>query len=187
MSTALCECMKITKLEAAKKQLDYAINAYFHGVNLIVLFPIAGAAHVLTHDLVEAFEKRNSWVSITNLGNLTKIKEKLFKLRASYNWLKHADNDFQSEISLSSIELEHLLMTSILDLVELTKSSDYYSETTYAFYLWFIAKNVSEFRTLCDPGLIEQANVCFPNLCNLPYETQISEGLVYLTKKLNKS
>ena len=178
--------MKITKLEAAKRQLEYAVNGYFHGIDLIVLFPIAGAAHVLTYDLVEAFGKRNSWIGVTNYGNSTKIKEKLNEIRASYNWLKHADKDFQSEINLSSIDLENLLFTAILDLVELTKPS-YYSGTTYAFYLWFIAKNICEFEEIIDSELNEQANLVFPNLRNLSCEIQISNGLAYLNKILTKT
>lgn len=178
--------MKITKLDAAKKQLDYATNGYFHGIDLVILFPIAGAAHVLTHDLMESSKKGDSWVCLTNSQSPAEIKAKLKELRASYNWLKHANNDLTSEISISAIELENLLMTSILDLAELTKSSGYFSETTYSFYLWFIAKNITELSVLCEPGLIEEAKSCFPDMHRLSPENQIKQGLIYLNKRLKE-
>jgi hypothetical protein len=85
--------VKISKIEAARRQLDCAIKLWFMDGDEVSIHTLTVAAHQIIHDI-----KENSGVSVELLFDTALVKDEKRKnwiklLKKSSNFFKHADND----------------------------------------------------------------------------------------------
>jgi len=176
---------QLSKLEAAKRHLDFAIESYFYGEDLVPICAVAGAAHIIAHDLVETKAPGASWASIGSAEAGLELKEVLNALRKVPNWLKHARNDPEAVLEFSEAELEMLLFHTILDMGELIEDGESHSDEVLVFKFWFVSKfrvlfTNPAYRTLCESALES-----FPNLDKLCHKEQLENGLATLMRMHN--
>src|ERR1039458_6074559 len=82
----------ISKLDAAKRQLETAIRLWFHSGDPVSVHSLAAASHQLLHDL----GKRHGIGTILRTAAYVKpeYRKKHAKMVSSYeNFFKHADRD----------------------------------------------------------------------------------------------
>ena len=166
--------MEVSKLDAGKQLLNFTIKKYFNDDDLLPLMSIAGASHVLLHDLVEKLEPNKSWVSQGTKGAGLSKKQVLKAIRTVPNWLKHADNDSESLLTVSNEELEFLLFHAMLDLGELMLPTEIHSNEVSVFQIWFIAKYKHLFKANEYHHLVSEANDHFPELSEMKLELQLN-------------
>lgn len=105
----------ITKLDAAERQLNTAIRLFFENRDHFSSYALTTASREITDDLIEKKSGEVYQRELTRLGDPTKVrlsfreefcnliepehyKQALKLLRRWQNFLKHADNDPDSEI-----------------------------------------------------------------------------------------
>lgn len=131
----------INKYQAAYKQLNTAINLYFSGGDLVSVHTLAGAAHIIFHDLVEYKYPKKSWESIASVDNAMKLSEFLNIARKPQNFLKHANKDPNDNYTLNEEDTEYLLFFIIQNLCELLEEDEALSNEASVYQLWFMASH----------------------------------------------
>lgn len=172
--------IKINKVDAAKRHLNFAIRSYFEGNDIVPIMALIGAAHVISHDLVDNERPQASWAHFIAEMTNKSINKILFSLREITNWLKHADKDPHSEIEFDHAALDILLFHTLLDLGCLNVNSHKVSPEASIFQLWFIAKYSEIFNTPENAELLQSSKDTFPNLASLSLGAQLQKGLEVL-------
>ena len=172
----------LSKLEAAKRHVDYAIESYFGGEDIVPICAVVGAAHNIAHDLVEDRAPGASWASVGSAEAGLELKEVLGALRKAPNWLKHARHDPETHLEYSEVELEMLLFHTILDLGELNAVGEVHSNEVSVFQMWFAAKFRVLFANPEYATLLEKALETFPDLDGLASEEQLASGTAVLNE-----
>ena len=131
--------MIISKLDAAKIQLDSAIDHYFRG-NHVCAVTLAGAAEDIFAGLLKAsgqqtpFEFLHDWYQ--NNYN-TSISKNDFSRRIANlgrNWLKHAEEDADTKFDITEGDSIMMLIRALPCYHKLTKS---HSEKMEEFFQYF--------------------------------------------------
>lgn len=177
--------MEISKLDAGKQLLNFAVEKYFNGDEVLPLMSIAGASHVLLHDLVEKLEPNKTWAQQGAEGAGYTKRQVLKAIRTVPNWLKHADNDSETLLTISNEELEFLLFHAMLDLGELMRPTEIHSNEVSVFQIWFVAKYKHLFKANDYHHLVSEANEHFPILSEMELESQLNLARSAL-KKIRK-
>lgn len=134
------EPIKVSKIEAANRQLDAAIELLFAEGDPIAVHTLAGAASVLAADLVEVLRPERSWDKRAQEDTGLTAKQFFAIARDTQNFLKHAKDDPAGVLEFSVMETEYLIFWTILNLTELLPSRETKLSTPQsAFQLWFIA------------------------------------------------
>jgi len=84
--------ISVTKIEAARRQLNEAIRLWFFDGDPIAIHSLACSAHQIVHDI----NQRQGWRDLLYDSLIIKDeyrKEWAKKLKTPFNFLKHADND----------------------------------------------------------------------------------------------
>lgn len=108
----------ISKLEAARVQLDRAIQLFFEGDHVCTV-TLAGAAEDILGSLLKyrgeqsPFEFLHEWYQTEYSTEVTKKYFSREIANLSRNWLKHANEDPESELQVSSADSIMLLMRSV--------------------------------------------------------------------------
>ena len=89
----LLEHIHISKLEAAKRQLDVAIRLLFDGDDPVAVHTLVGAASLIISDLVEHYHPDNSWDKFAQEANQITNQQYFKVMREPQNFLKHAKYD----------------------------------------------------------------------------------------------
>lgn len=111
---------KITKFEAARRQLDCAIELWFLDKDPISVHTLAAAAHQIIHDIYQ----KTGGIGIAGYGLIYDsiiIKDEYRKeyvefVRDHANFLKHADRDPESELEFNSAGSFIFMFYSVLAL-----------------------------------------------------------------------
>jgi hypothetical protein len=111
--------MKITKLDAARRQLDSAISLYFDEGDEIATHSLVGAAHILIADLFSA-GKQESLIHQYIRPDKRAVFERA--IRRPQNFMKHADNDPDDVLDFDPHGTELLLFLNIESFRGLTGS-----------------------------------------------------------------
>ncbi len=82
----------ISKLDAAKRQLETAITLYFHNADPVSIHTLTGAAYDVLHDLCKV-RNIKPFVKNTDMIREEKKKEYIDTINAAQNFFKHADKD----------------------------------------------------------------------------------------------
>ena len=125
---------KITKFDAAVRQLNTAIAMWFRDEDLIAVHTLAAASHQIVHDIVK---KRGGPDLIFN--SLT-VKDEYRKeyvdiMKKPQNFFKHADKDQDGEIDFHHVIPEIFIMMTLVGL-EFLKIP--YDAHRAAFSHWFM-------------------------------------------------
>lgn len=133
--------MKISKLDAAKRQLETAIRLYFNNADPISIHTLSCAAHNILLDLTKEYKKKPMALS----GILIKSEYKnefIKKLREPQNHFKHAEKDSEAVIDFSPSINESFILDSCQQYYEITNEQILYFSI---FINWFAAQHINYF------------------------------------------
>lgn len=166
--------LTISKLDAAKRQIEIAIQLYFNELDPVSIHTLAAAAY----NILRALAKTQG-----SSGML--IKDKLLdickpelrsairaKINATENFFKHADRDPDAVLNFSSGQGELLLMDACDKYRELTSE---YPALFKVFHAWYILKNPDLFNL--PPGSEEVKNKLAKKYADFPRRQYFSEYL----------
>jgi hypothetical protein len=104
----------IGKLEAARRQIETAINLWFKDGDAVSIHTLVGAAHRVVHDMAE---HQGSAAVFLDSKRLTEwgydAKEFKKAIRKAETFFKHALNDPEETYALTEHETEYLLYSTI--------------------------------------------------------------------------
>jgi hypothetical protein len=171
--------MKVTctKPQAATRQLDLAITLLFAGFDPLAIRTLAAAAHGILADLVEVKLLGSSWRSkVIEDSGLSK-KDTLIVLNCAQNYLKHADQDHDSELSFDEEENDHLIFLATLEYGELEYPLSYNMQV---FQLWYLASYPEKIGAETKP--VRKSWAAFPDLNKFSRETRLIRGAEFIEK-----
>ena len=168
----------VTKLEAAKRQLNSAIRLLFAGEDAIAVHSLAVGAASLFSDLADHEPDITSWREMMREDHDMTAAQIKGVLNRSWNFFKHADRDPKEQLEFDEKESECIVFFATLECGEL-------SETTaemQIFQLWFLAAG----RTRLDDDNETQrfSEVLFPGVHQLSREKQLLVGAQVLANQL---
>lgn len=99
--------IKVSKLEAARRQIDVAIHLYFNDHDPLAVHTLACAAHEILRNIGEARGIRSMKDLVIEMVVPSYKKEAILKLDTARNFLKHADRDPEAflEYNVDAAEL----------------------------------------------------------------------------------
>ena len=131
--------MDISKLDAAKRQLDTAINLYFKNADPISIHTLTAAAHQILMDLAK-LEGIKSIFKDTVLDIIVKDYEReyLSIISEAENFFKHAERDPRGLLKFNPEQTEFLLFDAVEMYIQVTKETP---EDISIYRVWFLLKN----------------------------------------------
>ena len=134
--------VKISKLDAAKRQLETAVRLYFNCADPVSIHTLAGAAHGIISDLNKKYGGRPMLMSSFPIKDQYKSMVRK-KIREAGNFLKHADEDPEKVIDFNPDQTEMFIFDACSKYQELTGESVSY----LGIYLaWFASRNIEVFN-----------------------------------------
>lgn len=136
--------MVVTKLEAARIQLDASIEHFFNDEHVCAI-TLAGAAEDILDGLIEASGKQGSFKFLKQWyeeRTNQKLKNHEFSREVANiarNWLKHSKDDPETELEITKLESLIMLMRAI-GIYKRMGNAD--TEQTQKFHTWY--KNSQE-------------------------------------------
>jgi hypothetical protein len=127
--------LRISKIEAARRQLDTAIELWFLDKDEVSVHTLAAAAYQLVHDL-----KEHKGLARELLYDSAMIKDEYRKqwikvIKKPMNFFKHADNDPEEALEFSPLGSIGFIMGAASGLRFLGEQS---SHTVAAFTIWLV-------------------------------------------------
>ncbi|MFH0940290.1 MAG: hypothetical protein V1840_00350 [Candidatus Omnitrophota bacterium] len=114
--------MDISKLDAAKRQLDTAINLYFKDADPISIHTLTAAAHQILMDISKPEEIRSFMKDVAlSIIRKDKVKEYLFMINEAENFFKHAERDQRALLEFTPEQTEFLLLDAVEMYMQITK------------------------------------------------------------------
>ena len=138
------EQIEITKLEAARRQLEVAIHLVFSDDDMVAIHTLVGAAFRILRDLSEARHRSGSysgWIRLRDYiiepGELRTLND---ILNEAPNFFKHADRDGDSIfIDRGRLFLHNILMLACATYADLLRdTSSKASRAMEAYGMWFM-------------------------------------------------
>jgi len=129
--------LKISKLDAAKRQLETAIRLYFNEADPVSIHTLAGAAHTILRDLNNKYGGKPMIVSDYLVKDEFK-KQVRKKINEAKNHFKHADEDPESSIDFRPEVNEFVIFDACEKYIELTSEKVPYF---IIFRIWFAGKH----------------------------------------------
>lgn len=169
----------VKKLDAAKRQLDAAVRAFFNDEDSVAIHTLVGAASNIASDLVERQSSSDSWDNTIAQDNKLTIKKYFQIVRKPQNFFKHAASDPCDELEFNIRDTEHLLWVASLNLGEICSDEQLYSDVLSVFQLWYVAVWRDFWDNSDDNDMDEitgQAQEIFPNIASLCREEQLYLG-----------
>ncbi len=114
---------KVKKLDAAKRQLDTAIELWFNDGDPISIHTLSCSAHQIVHDI----NKKTGWRDLVYDTLIIKDeyrKQWIAKMKGTYNFLKHADRDGTDSIELDPATNEFFILFTCFGLELLGEKSN---------------------------------------------------------------
>lgn len=138
--------LQISKLDAARSQLDTAIGLYFHGGDPVSIHTLGAATYNLLRDLAkrhgtEVFLKGTARELIVP----ERKKEYFDALNKAENYFKHADKDFSEGLNFNPILTEFILWEAGVIFQRLIQER---SPFVHLFDVWFMLRHKSLFTAL---------------------------------------
>ena len=133
--------IKISKLDAAKRQLETAIRLYFNEADPVSIHTLVGAAHGILSDLNKKRGGKPMIVSDYSIKEEYK-KEIRKKLKEAINHFKHADQAPNAVIDFNPEINDDYIYDACAKYGELTGENVPYF---MIFFGWFASKNINVF------------------------------------------
>lgn len=166
------ERIALTKERAARRQLDFAIEAYFRGEDIVCVHTLAAAAQGVLHDLANRIAPGKTWQAMTLQGSSISRKQYIDALHRAANFLKHGDRDPDATFDLTPEETETVIWIAIWDLQQLINRAGAVGD---AFQVWLILRRWPD-----DPNwapYVVAAKREGLSLEGLPYSHQLKLGM----------
>ena len=138
--------LKISKLDAARRQLEMAIELYFLERDPVSIHTLAGAVYQLLSDLNKHRGGKPMVMEASFMKQyIVPGKEKLVmaKLAEAENFFKHADRDPEKVIDFRPESNEHALWEACIKYVEMTGEQ---THSMQAMNLWFQLQHPEVFK-----------------------------------------
>ncbi len=150
--------LQIGKLEAANRQLDFAIRLFFSCGDPVCVHTLAGAASIVLTDLVEHHAPSKSWDRNVQAANALSASDYFNIVRNAQNFLKHARGDPKAILNFNEVETEELLMLAVMNSGKLQHMSMEQS----VYQLWYLGRRVKELGA--GFPFVQEAMALFPGI-----------------------
>jgi hypothetical protein len=127
----------LSKIDAATRQLDLAIELYFQDADPIGIHTLLAAAHGILGDLIVQKRRRNDALAQTAHLQPDRLRFVTRMVTEGKNFFKHADQDQNNLLQFNSNWTDFLLLEAITMQIELT--GDIRRSNSF-FLLWMSAK-----------------------------------------------
>ncbi len=135
--------LNITKLDAAKRQLESAILLYFNHGDPVSIHTLCAAAYDILRDLNKKREGDLMLKDLWQFLDAEKAKGFRQQVNEAQNFFKHADEDSDSLFTLDPQWTEVLLADASRKYMQLTGE---YSPYLKLFMIWFVMHHQDVFR-----------------------------------------
>lgn len=166
------------KLDAANRQLDFAIHLLFCGGDAICIHTLTGAASILLSDLVEHHVPNKSWDRAAQETNSLPPGQYFNIIRKAQNFLKHAKSGPTAIFNFDEVETEELMMLAVMNSGELQNLSIHQS----VYQLWYLGSRATTLGE--DFPFVKEALELFPTINALPRADQRALGAKVLATEL---
>ena len=112
----MAERIQVSKLEAAKRQLNVAVRLMFEGGDPVAVHTLVGAASVIISDLVEKHHPDQSWDKFAQEANKITASEYFQVMRKPQNFLKHARDDADATLDFELKDTESVAFWAAMNL-----------------------------------------------------------------------
>lgn len=170
--------MQLTKVDAAIRQLDTAIELFFEKRDPVSVRTLVGAAGRILSDLVEHKKPGTSWRSNTVKSMpMLNAKEVYEILNSTPNFLKHADDDPNAVHIFTEGENEDLIFMATLECGEIHPTT----LQMQVFQIWYMAAYPDYFPHDNQPA--QATKDVLPALASLTREQKIDRGAQFLAEQ----
>jgi hypothetical protein len=128
------ECLRLSKLEVAQRQLNVAIRLLFANDDPVAVHTLVGAASTIFSDLVEVHHPSESWDKHAQEANSLTPKAYFRIMRKAQNWFKHATDDPDSVLDFDPIQTDSVIFGAVMNAFKLAPLSN--EAAIYA--MWYI-------------------------------------------------
>lgn len=174
----MSEPIKLSKLEAATRQLRMAIRLLFEGVDPVPVHTLVGASSIILADLVERKVPEKSWDRFAQQTNNISAPEYFRVMREVQNFLKHAKGDPDATLDFNPKDTESLAFWAVLNAGELGLLSMEES----VFQLWYLACHDPQLEDNSSP--YKEALALFGDLRSVPRDRRLEVGCKVLAEQL---
>ncbi len=131
--------MKISKIDAARRQLDVALSLFFNDADPISIHTLTAAAHQILMD-ISGSKGVKSLVKGLALDIIRQDKASLYlsAVNEAENFFKHADRDQSALLEFNPAQTEYLLLDAVEMYIMLTNDIP---EDMSIYQAWFRIKN----------------------------------------------
>lgn len=147
--------INVSKIDAAKRQLEFAINAFFHKGDFVVIHTLVSAAKTILKDLGKKQGIISSTDEMMKLVKKDKQKFVIDKLHEAQNFFKHAEMDSDKLLKFNPVLSEYYIWESIELYVNLTQEV---TSLMKAFRAFFYVKNPNILLDEQDQKKFEKVN-----------------------------
>ena len=126
--------LRITKFDAMQRQLDSAIEMWFSDRDPVAVHTLLLASHEILHTLLQRKGPRHLLFDSVVIRKEMK-QEWNKRITKWYDFLKHAEHDYDSSISFNPSINEFIIIHSIQGLREMKTPLTFFEE---AFSQWFL-------------------------------------------------
>ena len=176
MTTAI----RVTKLEAACRQLDAAIRLLFEQSDPVATHTLVGAASILLSDLIEHQDPARSWDRIAYEATRLTPGAYFSVMRNAQNFFKHARDDPAGVIDFDPTDTESLAFWAVMNASELSTLS----VEMQVFQLWYIASHYPVDEPDAPP--LKQAIELFGDLRSQGRLVRLKVGQQVLARELSQ-
>jgi hypothetical protein len=129
--------LKVSKTDAAKRQLEAAIRLWFFDGDPVSIHTLAAAAHQLVHDLGKA---RGMGTILRDLPDVRPEfkKEMRAAIASDENFFKHADRDPEALLDFKPVTTTYMLGDAVFTYEALTSERP---PVLRAFQMWMMIQN----------------------------------------------
>lgn len=134
----------ISKLDAARRQLETAILLYFNESDHVSIHTITNAAYNILKDLTDKYSGNPMVVKGLMLMFIRdEYKDEMHKqIYEAENFFKHANRDAKKVLKFNPIQTEYLLLDACLKYQELTLER---KPIFQVYQLWYMLNNPTHF------------------------------------------
>lgn len=131
--------MHISKLDAARRQLDTAINLYFKDADPVSVHTLTAAAHQILMDIGK-LERVKSVIKDASLTIIKKDKHKeyLAMINSAENFFKHAKADPKGLLEFHPVLTETMLLDAVEMYIQLSHEMP---EDMSIYHAWFLLQH----------------------------------------------
>jgi len=104
----------ITKLDAARRQIDTAIMLYFCNADIISIHTLAYASFCIVRDICDKTDNPASFTKSVKRTIVPEEQSLVFEaVKFAGNYFKHADRDHEQHLTYSPLQYEYILFMAM--------------------------------------------------------------------------